>query len=218
MKNLRLSAFFILSFYSALASAQAYVGTLTGAAEAPPNASPATGSTIITFSSAANTLAFDTVFAGFTGNTTGAHIHCCVATPFTGTVGVATQTPAFSGFPLGVTSGTHIVTLDLTNSTNFNPPYITNNGGTTASATAALAAGLASGRAYLNLHSTAFPGGEIRAFLIPNVVFANGFEPTAGGIAPLLVDLSMQSKVSATDQQCDHGAAPSTLIASQEPK
>ena len=36
------------------------------------------------------------------------------------------------------------------------------DGGTAASAEAALFAGLNSGQAYLNLHTTAFPGGEIR--------------------------------------------------------
>jgi CHRD domain/PEP-CTERM motif len=36
-----------------------------------------------------------------------------------------------------------------------------------AGAEAALAAGLDAGRAYLNIHSTAYPGGEIRGFLVP---------------------------------------------------
>jgi hypothetical protein len=38
-------------------------------------------------------------------------------------------------------------------------------GGTAAGAEAALLAGLQSGRAYFNVHTTAYPGGEIRGFL-----------------------------------------------------
>jgi hypothetical protein len=44
---------------------------------------------------------------------------------------------------------------------------VTENGGTPAGAEAALLAGLASGSAYLNIHTTLFPGGEIRGFLQP---------------------------------------------------
>ncbi len=36
-----------------------------------------------------------------------------------------------------------------------------------ASASAALLSGLEAGRAYFNVHSTAFPGGEIRGFMQP---------------------------------------------------
>jgi hypothetical protein len=42
---------------------------------------------------------------------------------------------------------------------------VTANGGTTAGAEAALLAGLEAGQAYLNIHTTMFPGGEIRGFL-----------------------------------------------------
>jgi CHRD domain/PEP-CTERM motif len=42
---------------------------------------------------------------------------------------------------------------------------VTANGGTTASAEAALAASMAVGEAYLNIHTTVVPGGEIRGFL-----------------------------------------------------
>lgn len=41
---------------------------------------------------------------------------------------------------------------------------MTANGGTVAGAEAALANGFASGTSYLNVHSTTFPGGEIRSF------------------------------------------------------
>jgi hypothetical protein len=43
--------------------------------------------------------------------------------------------------------------------------FITDAGGTTAAAEAALFAGIMGGRAYLNIHTTNFSGGEIRGFL-----------------------------------------------------
>jgi hypothetical protein len=85
----------------------------------------------------------------------------------TGTAGVATTTPTFSGFPSGVTSGSYLITLDMLASGSYNPAFITANGGTPASAEAVLLSGMASGSAYFNIHSTAFAGGEIRGFLTP---------------------------------------------------
>jgi hypothetical protein len=82
-----------------------------------------------------------------------------------GTAGVATTTPTFAGFPLGVTSGVYDNTLDLTQNTSWNPAFITANGGTTASAESAFMSGIAAGKAYLNIHTSVVPGGEIRGFL-----------------------------------------------------
>src|SRR5262249_10918988 len=77
-------------------------------------------------------------------------------------------TPTFTGFPLGVTSGTYDHTFDTLSASSYNPAYVTAHGGTAAGAEAALAACLSAGGAYLNIHSTVDPGGEIRGFLTPD--------------------------------------------------
>jgi hypothetical protein len=144
-----------------------YSATLSGPGESPPNASPGTGTALVAIDTVAHTLQVHVDFSGLIGNTMASHIHSATAVPRTGTAGVATTVPTFSGFPLGVTSGTYDATLDLTQSSSYNPAFITANGGTTAGAEAALASGLAAVEAYLNIHTTSFPGGEIRGFLAP---------------------------------------------------
>jgi hypothetical protein len=78
---------------------------------------------------------------------------------------VATTVPTFTGFPLGVTSGTYDHIFDMTLASSFNPAFVTANGGTVASAFAVLLAGLNADEAYLNIHTTQFPSGEIRGDL-----------------------------------------------------
>ena len=114
----------------------------------------------------ANTLFVDVTFSGLTSGTTASHIHCCVA-PGSNRAGVATQVPTFSLMPLGVTSGSFTELLDLTLASSYNPAFITAEGGTTAGAEAALVAGMEAGDSYLNIHTTSFPGGEIRGLLAP---------------------------------------------------
>src|SRR5205823_14904570 len=88
------------------------------------------------------------------------------ALPISGTAGVATTVPTFPNFPLGVTSGIYANTFNMPDLASYNPAYVTANGGTAASAEAALFAALAAGKAYLNIHTTNFPAGEIRGFLV----------------------------------------------------
>ena len=143
-----------------------YSATLTGANENPPNLSLGIGTAFVTIDEDLHTLAVSATFSGLLGSTRAAHIHCCVTLPL-GNVGVATQTPSFAGFPLGVTSGTYSGTFDTTLSSSFNPTFITNHGGTVAGAEAALFAGIQAGTAYFNIHTTQFPAGEIRGFFQP---------------------------------------------------
>ena len=140
---------------------------LSGPAESPPNASPGIGFAVVVIDPDAHTLEVNVTFSGLLGTTTASHIHCCTASPGTGTAGVATMLPTFLDFPLGVTVGTYDQVFDLTLASSFNPAFITANGGTVAGAEAALEHGLFSGLAYLNIHTTFRPGGEIRGFLVP---------------------------------------------------
>ena len=144
-----------------------YVAILNGASESPPVASPGTGSAIVDFDPVAHTMRVRVTFGGLLGNTTASHVHSATAVPGSGTAGVATETPFFTGFPIGVTSGTYDHTFDTSLASSWNPAYITAHGGTVASAEAFFAASLAAGTAYLNVHSSVFPGGEIRGFLTP---------------------------------------------------
>ena len=74
---------------------------------------------------------------------------------------VATTLPSYTGFPLGVSSGTFHTVIDLTLATSFNAAYVTAFGGVELAETA-LFNGLQAGQAYLNVHSDFRPGGEIR--------------------------------------------------------
>lgn len=145
-----------------------YTTTLSGANEFPANASPGVGTALVTLDLDLVTLRIQTEFSDLMGNVTAAHIHCCVspdaATP---TVGVATPTPTFPGFPSGVTSGSYDMTFSLGEASSYNGAFITNNGGTVSGAMQALLNGLESGEAYLNIHTSVVGAGEIRGFFAP---------------------------------------------------
>jgi len=140
--------------------------TLSGAAESPPNASPGTGTGTVTFDIATHVLTVSETFSGLLAGTTASHIHCCTALPGSGNAGVATQVPTFSLFPLGVTSGTFTQTFDSSLASTYNPAFVTLAGSVSA-AESMLFSGLAAGDAYLNIHTSQFPTGEIRGFLAP---------------------------------------------------
>lgn len=142
-----------------------YIASLNGPNQAPPNGSLGTGSASLVYDSAAHTLSVDASFSGLSGTTTAAHIHSATALPGTGTAGVATQVPSFAGFPLGVTDGAYSNIFDLTLAGSWNPSFLTANGGTPSGAEASLVGSLDAGTAYFNIHTTQFPGGEIRGFL-----------------------------------------------------
>ena len=163
--GLAMAAWMLVATPLAHATIIQYTASLSGPNEAPPNASPGTGFATITIDDVLNTMRVEATFSDLLGTATAAHIHCCTASPLTGTAGVATTTPTFAGFPLGVTSGSYDHTLDMTLASSYNPSFITAHGGTAAGAEAFLFTGMSLNQAYFNIHTTFVPGGEIRGFL-----------------------------------------------------
>lgn len=163
MKSLALLAIALVVVAPAHAAPVRYTTTLSGPSESSPNASSGTGFATVIFDATAHTLEVQETFSGLSAPTTASHIHCCVVAP--GATGVATMLPTFSLFPLGVTSGTLDQTFNTLSASTYNPAFVTAQGGTVADAEAALLAGLDAGQSYLNIHTAAFPSGEIRGFL-----------------------------------------------------
>ena len=182
-KRFLLFAFFLCAFN--VSQAQTYYANLSGPNEVPSNNSAGTGKALVTISG--NLMRVQVSFSGLTGNTTASHIHAPTATAATGTAGVATTTPTFTGFPLGVKAGTYDHTYDMTQASSYNPAYVAANGGTPTSAFTALKTAIDAGKSYLNIHSTFAPGGEIRGFLLPcsgmTVSIADAFA-LAQGVLP----------------------------------
>ncbi len=147
------------------ASPLTFTALLNGTSEAPPNASPGTGSATVIFDLDTHTMDVSVIFSGLLGNTTASHIHCCTAAPNTGNAGVATTTPTFPGFPLGVSAGSYSQLFDMTLVSSYNPAFITSHAGSAGTAETALLDGMLADGAYFNIHSNLFGGGEIRGFL-----------------------------------------------------
>ena len=141
-----------------------YDAVLNGASVATPTNSPGKGFAIVTINTLFQTMEVNVTFSGLETGNTASHIHCCTAMPGAGNAGVATTVPTFTGFPSGVTAGSYDRVFDLTASSTYNPAFVTAEG-SIGSAEATLLAGLAAGEAYLNIHTTLFPGGEISGFL-----------------------------------------------------
>jgi hypothetical protein len=118
-----------------------FIATLTGAAEVPPTGSTATGSA--TIERDGNTVTFDVEVSGITAVTM-AHIH-------SGAAGV--NGPIRVNLFLGPTTGAltgQLVEGSFSTSDVMGISY------------EALLAELRAGTAYVNVHTTAFPAGEIR--------------------------------------------------------
>lgn len=138
---------------------------MSGASAVPPNLSPASGLAVVTIDPDRLTMRVEVWYAGLTSNATSAHLHCC-SVPGVSAI-VAIQSPWFLDFPLGVPSGSYDRTFDLTAPSIWNPAFLTARGGSIAIAIGSLIAGLDAGQAYVDVHDVIFPGGEIRALLIP---------------------------------------------------
>lgn len=109
-----------------------------------PTPSTAFGTAVVVFDDVAFTVGVTELWAGLAGPLTGNHIHCCTTAAGTGTSSVALN---FTGLPTTAT-GFYNNTFTMS-STGF----------------ATLLAGTQAGKAYVNLHTAQYPGGEIRGFL-----------------------------------------------------
>jgi hypothetical protein len=159
-----------------------YLADLTGPNESPANASPGGGFVKITIDFDLFTMRVEANFSNLQGATTAAHIHAATAVPLTGIAGVATQTPSFEAFPTSVTSGAYDHTFDLAVASSYNPDFIAANGGTVSTASNALFAALDQRKAYFNIHTTTFSGGEVRGFLIEPVGVVSLTHPASNTI------------------------------------
>jgi hypothetical protein len=114
-----------------------YTASLVGASETPPTNSAGTGSASVDLDTMAKTLSWTLSYSGLSGPATMAHFHG----------------PA----PVGKSAGVQIpLTGDLASPVKGS-----------ASITDAQAADLKAGLWYVNIHTAAHPGGEIRGQVVP---------------------------------------------------
>ena len=153
-----------------------YATILSGTNEAIPNASPGAGSSALTLDLDLITLRVEAAFTSLAGTVTGATIYGPTAVAGTGSAGA--MNPAFtaSGFPTGVSAGSYDFTFDLTVASGYDPAFIVSSGGTVSNALNALVASFENGQTYLNIRTTAFPGGEVRGS------FTETPEPASAGL------------------------------------
>lgn len=136
-----------LALASTAVAQTTYVGVLTGATEVPPNATPATGSATVVLDAAQTQLSITVQFQNLLGTYSASHIHG--PAPAGTNAGVKW---GFTGLPAGWVFGAGNQSGTIT---NFLVPGITPTDVTNLNA----------GSFYVNIHSTLFPGGELRAQL-----------------------------------------------------
>src|ERR1700730_9647922 len=135
-------AAFVTSAKPTYAAGTAYKAALDGKSEVPPTTSSGTGTATVTYDPATKMVTWQGNFSGLSGPATAAHIHG----------------PGEAGKNAGV-----IVPLS-----QKDVPFTSPFKGTATLAddkAAALAAALSSGQAYVNVHTAANPGGELRGQL-----------------------------------------------------
>jgi CHRD domain len=116
-----------------------FTADLKGSSEVPSNTTAGTGSATVTFDAATNKITWNVSFSGLTGPATAVHIHG----------------PA----PVGKNAGV-LIWLSTKGKTATSPLS------GTATFPAADASDLMNGQCYVNVHTTANPGGEIRGQLV----------------------------------------------------
>lgn len=126
-----------------------YSAMLTGSQEVPPVATSATGSVTAVLNNAGTQLSLSVQFQNLIGTWTGSHVHGYAPAGSNAGVRFGFSPTLSNGNRDGVFNG--VWNLTATDVTNLN-----------------------AGLLYVNIHSTSFPGGEIRGQLMPdNTVSAN---------------------------------------------
>jgi hypothetical protein len=120
-----------------------YVATLTGPQEVPTNTSAGTGIAVVVLDTTTDQITVDLSFSDLLG--------LAIAAGLYGPAGPGTDGPLVVPFDLGTALGQSSGMIAEQ----------------TFTITAAQAADLESGMDYINLNSTAFPGGEIRGQVVP---------------------------------------------------
>jgi hypothetical protein len=164
------------------AFAQTYRAVASGPAESPPNGSP--GSSLVTIDIGASNLMVDMPFRDLVGTASAAHIHCCTTDAFTGTAAIAMP---FDDFPTGVRAGSYTRAIPLYDEASYDPAFLAAHGGTASGAASALVDGINANEAYVNIHTSAHPAGEIRGFIVAAPVPEPAeWAMLAGGLGGLL--------------------------------
>lgn len=127
----------LLATASLAHAATGFQGTLSGANEVLPVITPGTGLATVILNDAGTDISWSVSYSGLTGTVTASHIHKA---------------------PIGTNGGVVI---------GLNPVVGTSSGSFngTSPVTALQVADLMAGLYYVNIHTTTFPGGEVRAQL-----------------------------------------------------
>ena len=165
LKSLAIAAAILATAANSRAALFTYNVTLNGATEIPSNFSPGFGFGTVTIDNVTNTMTSFVNFQTLTGITISAALFGATAVPFTGSAGLASNN--FTTFPVGVNFGVASGTLNMTQTSSYDPGFLAANGGTAASAFAALKSFADSGRTYIDIKTSTFPAGEIRGYLTP---------------------------------------------------
>jgi hypothetical protein len=159
-----------------------YRAVASGALESPPNASP--GTSLVTIDLGGKEMLVDLPFRDLDGTTTEAHIHCCTSTAFTGTAPVAVP---FQDFPMDVHAGTYSKAIALGDTASYDPAFVSAHGGTAQGAASALVDAINANEAYVNIHTSRYPDGEIRGWLVAAPVPETAeWSMLAAGLAALM--------------------------------
>jgi len=135
----------VLSAGPAGATAQTFSVTLSGVQEVPANASTATGTASVVLNAAETTITVDAGWTGLGSNATAGHIHGPAAPG--ANAGVLF---GFAGVPAATTGSIPTQAFAIT------PAQVTQ---------------LKAGQFYFNIHSTVFPGGEVRGQVVTTKLF-----------------------------------------------